>query len=121
MLELLVSGVQHHQRRWVVLPGAAKFPIECSPSTLEQQAIEFAAVTKDQRRKFVRQREDDLEVRHAGHDHFGRLVHPVSSPRTAALRTVPVAARVVNIDLGIAAGAFVNVSLENRRATEQDF
>ncbi len=53
MLELLVSGVQYHQGGGLILGGTAKFAVECSPSTLEQQIIKFAAVTEDQRRELV--------------------------------------------------------------------
>ena len=53
MLELLVSGVQYHQGGGLILGCAAKFPVECSPSTLEQQVIKFVAVAEYQRRELV--------------------------------------------------------------------
>ncbi len=49
MLQLLVSGVQHHQRRRVEFSGATKFAIEGLPSTLEQQVVKCLAVAQDQR------------------------------------------------------------------------
>ena len=49
VFQLLVSGVQHHQRRRVEFTGATKLAIEGLPSTLEQQVVKCLAVAQDQR------------------------------------------------------------------------
>jgi len=73
VFQLLVSGVQYHQCGRMELAGASQFTVECFPGTLEEQAVKLAAVTEYQCRKFVRQCEDDLKVRHARQEDFARF------------------------------------------------
>lgn len=103
MIQLLVSGMQHHQRRRVELPSATEFTTQGSPCTDKQQIVKRSAIAENQSRQLIRQGKDHLEIVHTRQHDLGRFVHPVSTFSTAALRAVPVAAGVVHVDLMLTA------------------
>ncbi len=120
VIQLLVSGMQHHRCGRLELAGAAKLCVQCFPGTLKQQIVKCGAVAQDQARQFVRQGEDDLEVRHTWQEDFGGLVHPVRSPGPAALGAVSIGARVVDVLLPTAVGALIKMPSQSCCAAQPD-
>lgn len=99
----LVAGELHER-------GAGRF---------EEQAVHGAGVLRDESVERVRQREDDVEVRHRQQVFF-LPVEPLVGVGALAARTMPVAATVRHHMVAAAVGAAVTVRAERRRAAAQD-
>jgi len=88
---------------------------------LEQEVVDHRLVLIGDVGDPVRQREDDMEVRHRQQFGLARL-HPFARLRPLALRAMPVAAAVVG-DAGVAAGLVLatrDMPAERRGATALD-
>lgn len=110
MIELLVSRMQNEMRGRLKLACFAKRLIQRSPSRTEQQIVKRLAVAEDQARQLIRQRKDNLEIVDIRNYQFLRLLEPVRTTCTTALRTVAIAARIVNVLARLTLRTFVNVS-----------
>src|ERR1700676_3660550 len=85
----------------------------------KQKAVDFRLVLQRQRSQLMRQCEDNMDVRH-GQKVPATRVEPAVAGVGLALRTMPVAARIVGDGLIAATGALVHVSAERCRSTAQD-
>ena len=85
----------------------------------KQKAVDLALILQRQRSQFMRQREDDMDVRHGQEVPAARL-EPAVAGVCLALRTMPVSARVIGDGLIVATGTGIDVSAERRCSAVQD-
>ena len=109
VLQLLVPGVQHQQRGRVDILFFHFVP-DRLPRAAHQQPVQLAAVAQHQMRQPIGDREDDLKVVDARQHQLAAAFGPVGSPRSGTLRTVPLAARVVDCRPRVTAGTFIQTT-----------
>lgn len=115
----LVSRVQHHHRRGLEAELFFEHFPQGLPRRLEQQVVHRAAIPQGQRRQLLRQCKHDLKVVHSRQQQRASSLDPRGSLRAAALRTMPIAAGVVNNTALIARLAFKQPAAQRRRAAER--
>jgi hypothetical protein len=62
VLQMLVSCVQHHHGRRMILAGLPQAMIQSTPSGAEQQGVQLLAIAKNQPGELVGQRKDNLKI-----------------------------------------------------------
>ena len=121
MLKVLSPGMEHakkpdlcSQMLWV----AGEFQQRrCAGS--EEQIVKQPLVLQNESREFVRQGEDDVEVRYRQQLRRSRR-HPSGTCVPLASWTVPIPARVVRDGLMAAARALITMAAQGRCATSDD-
>jgi hypothetical protein len=121
MLQFLVPGVQHAEEADL---RAQKSRVACDlqqgfGAGRKQELVDDLLVDERQRRQFVRKREDDVNIPRRQKLSAPRL-KPAMARVGLALRTVPVAARVLGEDAFSAPRALVDVSAERGRPAAQN-
>ena len=120
MPKSLIPSVQNHGRGWLHASlGCDRF-LQRVRSGMEQEFVKWLAVAKYQRREFSRNGEDSLKVGHLWMQQLGRSFDPIGATSSHALRTMPIGARVVKVDLRITLSALVHSTAHRRRTTEAD-
>ena len=118
LLQVLAPGVQHEQpadpRAQVLGVGGDR--LQGLGRRVKQQPIQQLGVEQGQRRQFVREREDEMEVGD-GQQLAAAVRIPLRLLAPLALRTVPVATGVVGDLLPAARVALLHVPAQGSRAT----
>src|ERR1039457_596630 len=113
MLEVLTPGMEHAEESDVgteVLGIASQFEHRCGAGAVKQ-IVEQPLVLEDKGGQFVRQSEDDVEVRHG--QQFSRASsQPLGARVRLALGTVPVAAGVERDGLMAAVDALIAMTAQ---------
>src|SRR5271165_1626869 len=120
-LEVLSPAMEHAEESDVgsqMLWIASEFQ-QRSGTGAEEQIVEQPFVLEDQRAEFVRQGEDDVEVRY-GQQLSRTRGQPLGARVPLALGTVPIAARVEGDGLMAAASALVEMTAQCRGAAADD-
>ena len=121
MLKVLSPGMQHAKKPDLcsqMLRVAGEFEQRRSAGS-EEQIVKQPLVLQDKSREFVRQGEDDVEVRNW--QQLSRsLSHPSDACAPLAPWTVPVPARVVRDGLMAAARALITMAAQGRSAASGD-
>jgi hypothetical protein len=121
MQQLLIPGVQDAEEpdlsaEMFGVPGDLEQSLGAGA---KQKAVDFTLVLPRQRSQFMRQREDDMDVRHGQKVPAARL-EPAVAGVGLALRTMPVSARVIRDGLIVATRACIDMSAERRCSAVQD-
>ncbi len=120
-VQSLVPCMEHHQRCRLESELFFQYFAKCLPSRREQQIVQRPPVSKGQRRQFFRQREHHLEVIHFRQQQLASRLHPCRPPGTSALRTMPIAARVINGPAMTARLALQRSATQRGGAAERQF
>ena len=121
LAEILPPGVKHGGDAELAAE-VARIPregLECVDGALEEQAVDEARTVLSERVERVGQREDNVEVRD-GQELRAAGLDPARLGQRLALRTVSVAAGVVDGPRGTAAVATLEMATERRRAAGLD-
>ncbi len=121
VLEFLTPGVQHAEETDIsaeVLGIAGNFK-QCFGAGAEKQTVDDLLVLQGQWSEQVRQRENKMGIAR-GKEFLLAVRQPTFARAALAFWAVPVSARVVRDGAVSAAGAFIDVATERRRAATFD-